>query len=76
MSRLDRVKAAKATKEKKMAELRAFAEARIGTVSASQRQMLSVAASRGAELEPAGPLAGSVSAKKKQTRRGGQAASA
>ncbi|WP_313416910.1 hypothetical protein [Pseudomonas oryzihabitans] len=76
MSRLDRVKAAKATKEKKTAELRAFAEARIGSISASQRQMLSVAASRGAELEPAGPLAGSVSVKKKQNRRGSEAASA
>lgn len=39
-------------------ELREYAEARIGKITESQRQMLIVAAKYGKDLEPAGPLAG------------------
>lgn len=41
-------------------DLKAYAESKIGKVSDSQRKMLKVAAERGKELEPSGPLAGAI----------------
>ncbi|MXS21525.1 hypothetical protein [Pseudomonas oryzihabitans] len=67
MSKSDKVEFGKAADDKRLSAIWELANSRLGSkLSVSQRRMLAVAVTRGAELEPSGVLAGPVNAKKKK----------
>ncbi|HJE70778.1 hypothetical protein [Pseudomonas oryzihabitans] len=67
MSKSDKVESGNAAHDKRLSAIWELASSRLGSkLSVSQRRMLAVAVTRGAELEPSGALAGPVNAKKKK----------
>ena len=66
MSKSDKVKSGNAAHDKRLSAIWELASSRLGSkLSVSQRRMLAVAVTRGAELEHSGALAGPMTAKKK-----------
>lgn len=66
MSKPGKVGSGNAAYDKRLSAVWGLANSRLGSkLSVSQRRMLAVAVTRGAELEPSGALAGPVNAKKK-----------
>lgn len=67
MSKSDKVESGNAAHDKRLSAIWELAIPRLGSkLSVSQRWMLAVAVTRGAELKPSGALAGPVSTKKKK----------